>query len=170
MEPQAMVLPDTIKLAAASSVANAAGRARVSQRTRLWAFGIALGTLLGVVDSCQSYYLGRAVGLNLPWSRVLASNVIYWAILGALVPPVFYLADRVRLDRPVRISPIAVHCLAGVLFGIVHSCLWVALTVPLPSFSDHGARFVTNVRDYAAAEFLTYWAIVIAFHALHYYH
>jgi two-component system, LytTR family, sensor kinase len=170
MEPLAMVMPDTIDVAAASPGADGAFTPRVSRRTELWALGIALGALLGIVDSWQSYYLGKAVGVHLPWSRVLASNVIYWAVLAALVPPVFHLAGRIRLDRPVRIAAIPVHCLAGVVFGIVHVALWVGLTAVLPMFSDHRARFVSTVRDYVAAEFLSYWAIVIAFYAVHYYH
>ena len=138
--------------------------------TRLWALGIALGALLGTVDSCQSYYLGRSVGVNLPWTRVLASNVIYWAVFAALMPAVFYLAQRVRLDGRLRVSRIAVHGLAAVAFSVVHVALWLVLTILLPSFSDHRVRFVSAIRDYAAAEFLSYWAIVIAFYALHYYH
>jgi two-component system, LytTR family, sensor kinase len=165
-----MVMPDTIDLAAASSAADGPVHLQTSRRTKLWALGIALGGLLGVVDSWQSYYLGKAVGVHLPWFRVLASNVIYWAALAALVPLVFLLAGRVRLDGPIRFGKIAVHCLAGVVFGIVHIALWVTLTGLLPSFSDHLARFVTTVRDYVAAEFLSYWAIVIAFYAVHYYH
>jgi two-component system LytT family sensor kinase len=164
-----MVMPDTIDFAAASSGADTATDAGVSRTTKLWALGIALGALFGAVDSWQSYYLGRAVGLSLPWSRLLASNMIYWAVLAALIPAVFYLAGRVRLDSPVRISRIAIHVVAGVVFGIVHAALWVVLTGLLPSFSDHRARFVITVRDYVAAEFLTYGAIVIAFYAVHYY-
>jgi LytS/YehU family sensor histidine kinase len=139
-------------------------------RTRLWGLGIALGALLGTVDSCQSYYLGRTVGVHLPWTRVLASNVIYWAVFAALVPAVFSLAERVRLDGRLRLSRIAVHCAAAVVFSVAHVAVWLVLTVLLPSFSDHRVRFVSAIRDYAAAEFLSYWAIVSAFYALHYYH
>ena len=164
-----MVMPDTIDVAAAAPGAEAALTPRLSRRTKLWALGIALGALLGIVDSWQSYYLGMAVGVHLPWSRVLSSNVIYWAVLAALVPPVFFLAGRVRLDRPGRVASIPVHCLAAAVFAIVHVALWVGLTAALPMFSNHRARFVATVRDYWAAEFLSYWAMVIAFYAVHYY-
>ena len=170
MEAQAAVMPDAIDLAAASSGADAASLSSMSRRTKLWGLGIALGALLGTVDSCQSYYLGRSVGVHLPWTRVLASNVIYWAVFAALMPAVFYLAQRVRLDGRLRVSRIAVHGLAAVAFSVVHVSVWLVLTILLPSFSDHRVRFVSAIRDYAAAEFLSYWAIVIAFYALHYYH
>jgi signal transduction histidine kinase len=170
MEAQATVMPDAIDLAAASSGADAASHPRVSRMTKLWGLGIALGALLGTVDSCQSYYLGRAVGVHLPWPRVLASNVIYWAVFAALMPAVFYLAERVRLDDRFRMSRITLHCLFGLVFSVAHVSIWLVLTVLLPSFSDHRVRFVTTIRDYAAAEFLSYWAIVVAFYALHYYH
>lgn len=166
-----MVMPKTIDFTAAPASPDAEPvPPTFPRRTKLWALGIALGGLLGVVDSWQSYYLGKAIGVHLPWFRVLASNVIYWAALAALVPLVFSLAGRVRLDGPIRFSKIAVHCVAGAVFGTVHASIWLVLTVPLPSFSDHRARFVATIRDYAAAEFLTYWAIVIAFYAVHYYH
>ena len=169
MDTQTTGMPDAIDLAA-SSEADAAIHPSVSRRMKLWAVGIALGALLGTVDSCQSYYLGRTVGVHLPWTRVLASNVIYWAVFAALMPAVFYLAERVRLDGRIRMSRIAVHCLAALAFSVAHVSVWLVLTVLLPSFSDHRVRFVTAIRDYAAADFLGYWAIVIAFYALHYYH
>jgi two-component system LytT family sensor kinase len=87
------------------------------------------------------------------------------------VPAVCYLAARVRVDGPIRLSRIALHCLAGVIFAIVHIALSIGVTALLPSFNDDRARaFVTTVRDYVAAEFLGYWAIVIAYYAVHYYH
>ena len=101
---------------------------------------------------------------------MLASNAIYWAVFAALMPAVFDLAQRVRLDGGFRISRIAMHGLAAIVFSVAHVSVWLVLTVLLPSFSDHRVRFVTTIRDYAAAEFLSYWAIVIAFYALHYYH
>jgi len=138
--------------------------------TRLWMLGIALGALLGTIDSWQSYYLGPAVGVRLPWWRVLASNVSYWAVLAALVPAVVFLAKRVRVDGRIRIVPVAIHCLAGVVFGPVHSALSIALLAPLPWYDNLLSTFVRTVRDYIAADFLTYWAIVIAFYAVHYYY
>lgn len=138
--------------------------------TRLWMLGIAFGALLGAIDSWQSYYLGQAVGVRLPWWRVLASNVSYWAVLAALAPAVVFLAKRVRVDGRIRIAPVAVHCLAGVVFGPVHAALSIALLALLPWYDNLLAMFVGTVRDYIAADFLTYWAIVIAFYAVHYYY
>jgi signal transduction histidine kinase len=169
MESQAMVMPDTIGRVNAS-VNDPAARPPLSRSAKLWMIGIAMGALLGAIDSWQSYYLGQAVGVRLPWWRVLASNVTYWAVLAALVPAVVLLAKRVRVDGQIRITRVAVHCLAGVVFGPVHAALSIALLAPLPGYGNHLARFVTTVRDYFAAEFLTYWAIVIAFYAVHYYH
>jgi two-component system, LytTR family, sensor kinase len=165
-----MVMPDTIDFAAASSGADAATQPGISRTTKLWALGIGLGALLGAIDSWQSYYLGQAVGVRLPWWRIFASNVIYWAVLAALVPTVVFLAKRVRLDGPIRIKRVAVHCLAGVVFGPVHAAVSIALLAPLPGFTNHLARFLGTVRDYIAADFLTYWAIVIGYYAVHYYH
>jgi two-component system, LytTR family, sensor kinase len=167
MEPQVMVMPDTIAAAAGHEAAVAPF---VSRRTKLWMLGIALGALLGAVDSWQSYYLGQAVGVRLPWWRVLASNVSYWAVLAALVPAVVFLAKRVRVDGRVRIAPLAVHCLAGVVFGPVHAALSIGLLAPLPVYDNLLPVYVGTVRDYIAADFLTYWAIVIGYYAVHYYH
>jgi len=164
-----MVMPDTIGPVNAS-IDDPAARRSMPRSATLWLLGIALGALLGVVDSWQSYYLGNAVGIRLPFLRVLVSNTIYWMVFAVLVPPVIAFAKRVRLDGRLRLSRLAVHAVAGVVFGIVHAAVWVVLTGLLPTFNDHLARFVTTVRDYIAAEVLTYWAIVIAFYAMHYYH
>jgi signal transduction histidine kinase len=165
-----MVMPDTVDLAAESPAADAAKRRRISRGLKFWLLGIGLGALLGAIDSWQSYYLGHAVGVRLPWWRVLASNVSYWAVLAALVPAVVLLAKRVRVDGRIRFAPVAVHCLAGVVFGPVHAALSIALLAPLPWYDNLLAMFVGTVRDYIAADFLTYWAIVIGFYAVHYYH
>ena len=164
-----MVMPDSIGRFNAS-IDDPAVRRAMPRSGKLWLRGIALGALRGVVDSWQSYYLGNAVGIRLPFLRLLESNTIYWVVLAVLVPPVIAFAKRVRLDGRFHLSRLAVHAVAGVVFGIAHAALWAILTSLLPGFTDHVARFVTTVRDYIAAEVLTYWAIVIAFYAMHYYH
>jgi two-component system, LytTR family, sensor kinase len=164
-----MVMPHTSVAVAESSVAAERATA-TARRVRLLALGIALGALLGAVDSWQSYYLGQAVGVHLPFRRVLAANVTYWAVLAALIPAVVWLARRVRLDGQIRIARIAVHCFAGVVFGPVHAAVSTALLAFFPWYSDLLAMFLGTVRDYIAADFLTYWAIVIGYYAVHYYH
>ena len=70
-----MVMPDSIGRFNAS-IDNPAVRRAMPRSVRLWLLGIALGALFGVVDSWQSYYLGYAVGIRLPFLRVLVSNTI----------------------------------------------------------------------------------------------
>src|SRR5262245_48006764 len=144
-----MVMPDTAAAGAGSNRADASANVSIPHGIQLWTLGIAMGVLLGVVDSSQSVYLGKEIGVHLPWPRVVASNVIYWAVLAALVPAVFWLARRVRLDGPWRLVPAAVHVVAGVAFGVVHVVIWVVLTGLLPGFGDHRARFLATIRDYA---------------------
>ena len=86
------------------------------------------------------------------------------------MPAVVFLAKGVRLDGQIRTKRVAVHCLAGVVFGPVHAALSNALLALLPGFTNHLARFLGTVRDYIAADFLTYWAIVTGYYAVHYYH
>jgi signal transduction histidine kinase len=145
-------------------------------RARLWAYVIALGGLFGVVDSSQSYFLGKIIGIDLPLRMILSSNVIYWVAFGILVPPVVLVAERIRLDGPARWSRIAAHCVGGVLFSIAHATLYVTLMsfVPgisrMPAFSGtFSATLFRIIREYSASEFLVYWAIVGALYALHYY-
>jgi signal transduction histidine kinase len=142
----------------------------IASRARLSAYAIALGAILGVVDSGQSLVLGKSIGVNLPWPAVLASNVLYWAAFGALVPLVVFVASRFRLDSAPRYRNVVVHCVAGVLFPIAHAGLYIVLAVFAPPLQgDFRLKFVGTVRDYIAAEFIAYWAIVGGFYAVHYY-
>lgn len=131
-----------------------------------------LGAVLGVVDSSQSYFLGNAIGVVIPWPRVLVTNVIYWIAFAALVPGVFFLVSRFRLDGPQRYWRIAIHGVGAVLFTVMHAALYLTLTFWLPPLSSTATRatiFISVIRDYAAADFLSYWAVVASFYMLHYY-
>ena len=166
-----MATADTRDIGSGSPGAEGTAPAGVSWNAGIWALVIVLGAMLGALDACQSYFLGKAIGIHIPLTLIFVSNVSYWAVFGGLVPAVFVLAAKVRLDGPLRLMPIAVHCVAGIVFSVSHVALFTALTELLPSLSiGYRAKFVSVTRDYAAAEFLSYWAIIAVFYALHYYH
>src|SRR5258705_10537559 len=149
-----MVTSEPGDLSRASAPGDGTVQTKLPQYAKLWGLVVALGVLLGVVDSCQSYFLGNVIGVHLPWAMVFTTNVVYWGVFAALVPAVFFLAGRVRLDGPVRYSRIAILCLGGVVFSIAHTALWLGLTVHLPKSGGYQARFFGLIREYVAAEFL----------------
>ena len=54
-----MAIPEMIELVGASAADDTDVRPALSLSAKLWLLGIALGVLLGAVDSWQSYYLGK---------------------------------------------------------------------------------------------------------------
>lgn len=137
---------------------------------RAWLLVIGIGVLVGVMDASQAYLLLPAIGRRLPLTRVLLVNVSYWMSFAALVPAVFFLADRVRLDGPFRWTQLLIHTLAAVAFVLVHFAFAAFVVLTRSDIGQTvGERFFNLLRNYSAGNFLQYWAIVGIFYTLHYY-
>jgi two-component system, LytTR family, sensor kinase len=151
-------------------------RRRVTTVTTIWRNGkawlvlIALGTAVGVLDASQAYLLWGALGRRVQWNRILLVDVSYWLTFAALVPPVFFLADRFRLERPFSAKRILIH--TGAAFGFVLVHIGVAAFIDESRLQITEAlltRFFNMLRNFSVGNFLFYWAIVVIFHAMHYY-
>jgi len=137
---------------------------------KAWLLIIGLGGLVGLMDASQAYLLLGALGRPLPLVRVLLINVSYWMTFAALVPAVFFLASRYRLDGPLRWRRIAIHTLAAVGFLLVHFSSAALVVLTRPDMEQTLAeRFLNLLRNYSAGNFLQYWAIVGVFYAVYYY-
>ena len=136
-----------------------------------WLLLIGLGAAIGLMDASQAYLSYGALGRRVPWSRILLVNVSYWTTFAALVPAVFFLADRFRLDGPFRVRRIVVHTVAAFAFVLVHFGVAAFIVVSRPQIDEAvWTRFFNLLRNYSAGNFLQYWAIVVIFYTIHYYH
>ena len=143
---------------------------RIWLSPRAWLLLIAVGLAVGVMDAGQSYVLFGALGRRTALTRVLVINVSYWMTFAALVPAVFFMADRYRLNGPFRTRHLAIHLVGAFAFVFVHFGVAALITASLPQVSDVVlARFFTMLRNYSAGNFLLYWALVIVYYTVHYY-
>jgi signal transduction histidine kinase len=137
---------------------------------KAWLLLIGLGATIGLMDASQAYLLFGALGRRVPWRRILIVDVSYWMTFAALVPAVFFLANRFRLDGPFRLRRILVHTIAAFAFVLVHFGVAAFINVRPEIGETLLTRFFNMLRNYSAGNFLLYWAIVVIFYAMHYYH
>src|SRR4029077_17339587 len=122
---------------------------RIWLSPRAWLLLIAVGLAVGVMDAGQSYVLFGALGRRTALTRVLVINVSYWTTFAALVPAVFFLADRYRLNGPWRTRRRAMHQFGAFAFVFVHFGVAALITASQPQVSDVlKARFFTMLRNY----------------------
>jgi two-component system, LytTR family, sensor kinase len=136
-------------------------------------FGVA--TVLGIFSSFQAFnYVTLFTEREPRMPHLLVLNMTYWYAWAVLVPPIIWLARRVRFERHTWRRAAAVHTVGVVVFVFVHSVLTVSLRGPLAAalemkmwgtwWSEFQRLFFFNF-DYAM---MTYWAVVGLSHALDY--
>src|SRR5262249_1658555 len=136
-----------------------------------WLLVVGLGAVVGLVDAGQAYMLLPVAGRRLPLARILLVNVSYWITFAALVPAVFFLAYRFRLDQHPSGLQFLFHSFAAVLFVFAHFGLAALIVITSPQMGQTvWDRFFNLLRNYSAGNFLQYWAIVGFFYTIHYYH
>ena len=130
---------------------------------------VALSVLLGFVEAAQIYLGAAAIGAPSGWWRAVMSVMPSWIIFAALVPGIMYLAQRFSLERQFWMPNLLVHTAASVGFSALH-LLGTAAVYHTPQGIDAVLRaFTSLVRVYFVLDVLTYFAVVGACHALHYY-
>jgi signal transduction histidine kinase len=91
-------------------------------------FGAA--TALGIFSALQSYRLSTLTirdGMNIEAGRLLILNLGYWYVPAAIIPVIFRLSDRFRLDAGHWARGIGVHVLAAVAFSVLHAACMIGL-------------------------------------------
>jgi hypothetical protein len=131
---------------------------------------IAFGALIGLGDTSYTYLLNPTVGRQQSFGRVAIVLLSYWMTFAALVPGVLFLAERWRLDRAPRGRALMIHGIGAVCFVTVHFGAAALLHMNPQSDLRLADRFFAMLRNYAAGNFLQYWAVVGLFYAAHYYH
>src|SRR3990170_2333302 len=85
-------------------------------------FGAA--TALGIFSALQAYRLSTLTikdGMDIEAGRLLILNLGYWYVPAAIIPVIFRLSDRLRLDAGPWARGIGVHVLAAVAFSVLHA-------------------------------------------------
>src|SRR5262249_26266355 len=97
--------------------------------------------------------------------------ILAWLLRVPLVPLVWLLADRFRLDRHNWRRSGLVHLIASVILADVHLVLslWVRpFFQPLLGLPEVTLSFSASMLTYFPHNFLWYWAVVGIFYVLHY--
>ncbi|MFL5581652.1 MAG: sensor histidine kinase [Gemmatimonadaceae bacterium] len=133
---------------------------------------LALVVLLAVMEAIQvllrrPQMTGKPVSLG----SALYMTTPSWVLLALLVPPVLYLAARFPLSRDAGRAT-AVHGLASLLFPVFHlGAMGLFYHVMAEPGYDMGLLEQTSrfLLWYFGVDFTTYWLIVGAYFAVHYY-
>lgn len=139
-----------------------------------WIFVIA--TLLGVFSALQAY---RLTTLNLrppdvSFFELLILNLAYWYIPALLLPTIFRLAYRFRLDAGSWYGAVALHAASALTFSILHwagmmgvrSLLWPNAGKPIDwAWTSFAQRNYLNNLDWSL---MTYTSAVGLAYALWY--
>ena len=144
---------------------------RVSARL---VFGVA--TVLGIFSAFQAYnYVSLFTQREPRMVHSLAVNMPYWYAWAALVPGIFWLAQRYPFERATWRRAAGVHAGGVVMFVLVHAVMTVsarrtlvaALGMPMrQSWSSQLQELFFLNFDW---EMMTYWTVVGLSHALDYY-
>lgn len=108
------------------------------------------------------------------WWRLLAWTWVLWGTWGFLTPLVLRAARRFRLERPVRLRHVALHCAAAVGIALVHLLpaaavmVWLEPYAPRVEVPSFGRQYVQLALDCLHVDFLIYWAVLGAGYAYEY--
>jgi sensor histidine kinase YesM len=141
---------------------------------RSWKFWVVLlgaAGLIGLAEATQLYASTQPTTRPLAFSRAASATMPSWFVLAILMPGVFWVADRFRLQRGNWRRGLAVHVPVSALFAIVALALasWLSDYV---FHSDFPLGYLDNMRRLLGVYFILdvtyYWAMVGAFYAIDY--
>ena len=132
-------------------------------------------TVLGVFSAIQAYnYVALFSERPQPLAILLGLNMSYWYGWAVLAPIVLWLARTYRFERFKWTRALAVHVPAVFIVTFAHAMLLGAGKVATMRFlAGREVDWWLGVREryflYFDWEMMTYWAIIAASHAFHYY-
>src|SRR3990170_2729283 len=91
-------------------------------------FGAA--TALGIFSALQAYRLSTLTikdGMDIEAGRLLILNLGYWYVPAAILPLVFRLSERFKLEAGQWVRGIGAHVLAAVAFSVLHAACMIGL-------------------------------------------
>lgn len=135
---------------------------------------VGVATVLGIFSTFQAYnYVTFFTERRPQMLFLLALNLTYWYAWVVLVPGILWLARRYRFERPTWTRAAAVHAVGALTFTFAHALLTASAREPLLAAFGwrRGGAWWTEFQERFLNfdwEMMTYWAVVIASHALDY--
>ena len=133
---------------------------------------LAVATVLGWSSVAFVYFGMNAFGRSYPLGRAVLSGLMDWYFWAAVTPLVFWLGQRVRLERSPWVGAVGVHLAAGATVALAEILTvtlvgrWAGMTSTGGPFRD---AYVRLILQYFHFNFIIYWVIVAAAHAARYY-
>lgn len=140
-----------------------------------------IAVAMSLLDTAHTFFKYSAVGDALPWKYILVRIQMLWLIYPFLIPPIFVLARRFRMDREGYRNAF-IHLAASFVFGYLHvtatglviSSTGLAYPAVSPIEQQHfssafGPEVLRVMRVYFPFDLIVYWAIVGVVYAFHYY-
>jgi signal transduction histidine kinase len=135
---------------------------------------VGVATALGVFSSLQAYnYVTLLTGRKQPYVALLALNVTYWWAWAVLVPGILWLARRYRFGRGTWRRALAMHGIGVVVATATHAALTISARVLiLRTLTERDPQWWPSFRELFFLNFdwemMTYWAVVVLSHAMHF--
>lgn len=142
--------------------------ARPTVFRRMLTLGLALGLLLGALETLQQLAWLSLREIHDPVKNSVLSALVPWLLVLPFVPAVILLAARWPLDRGRWWTRLPLHLGASILLLVLHQALAVWLIVrldPNPSIQI-GVFFLKLFTLRMPVDMLVYWALVGGVHAL----
>ena len=133
---------------------------------------MAVATVLGWSSVAFVYFGMNAFGRTYPFGRAVLAGLTDWYFWAAVTPLVFWLGQRVRLERSPWVGAVGVHLAAGAAVALVEILVVTLVGRAAGMASTNGTfrdAFVRLTLQYFHFNFIIYWVIVAAAHAARYY-
>ena len=144
---------------------------------------VGVWTVLGLLESSKSYVSDQLRGIPRGWWAAFVGNMPWWWAWAVLTPAVFYLAAKLRLDRPAWPRALAGHLAAAVVLSLLHLTVvgvlyWHTTTAPaLPYLAPVTRQLLATplgqveafANGYLMVNVMTYGAIAVTWYALEFY-
>ena len=141
---------------------------------RLWWLALAIATVLGLLSVAFVYFGMRLVGKPLTFGTAVLAGLPDWYFWAALTPLVFWLGQRIPLERGRWVRAAALHLAVGAAVAVVELGIlttfnhWFYYNPWAPAPADFVDAYVRNVLRYFHYAFILYWFIVAAATAYRY--
>jgi two-component system LytT family sensor kinase len=147
-------------------------RAAASRRLR-WILIVGFWAFFGALNGSQLYLGIRSEGMNVPFGRVFAWQMLGWMPWALLTPAVLRLGRRFPLERPTLARNLAVHAAACALFSAAHLALFTVANIFLSPFETKPRPFREMFYGRLTGQFhidlLIYGAVLGTSYAVGYY-
>ena len=99
-----------------------------------WRIVTAVWMLPAIADVTDTYIASRLAGHSTPLWRTAGAIAPGWLVWILFTPVIFWLGARIRVVRPMRASPLAVHLALSIVVGLGHAAV---VTAAMDLFARH---------------------------------